>query len=149
MLISERSNAELFIKISAILVSIPLLLYYYYDELNWWNWIITLFFIWAFTEIILQLSVRQILEKIHDSPKNKRYYFRSGRSISEEKYDQTEKDKLDEQQNKKPVLFIATDQGQKKKFYYRFEDRTWVSTEKLDLETVKTEIKTYLKMKNI
>ena len=149
MLISERSNGELFIKISAILLSIPLLLYYYYDELNWWNWIISLFFIWAFTEIILQLTVKQILEKMHDSPKNKRYYFRSGRSVGDEKYDQAEKDEMDKLQNEEPVLFIATNNDQKEQFYYRFENRTWVSDEELDVDSVKKEIKSYLKMKNI
>ena len=108
-----------------------------------------LFFIWAFTEIILQLTVRQILEKMHDSPKNKRYYFRSGRSVGDEKYDQAEKDEMDKLQNEEPILFIATNNDQKEHFYYRFENRTWVSDEELDVDSVKKEIKSYLKMKNI
>ena len=35
------------------------------------------------------------------------------------------------------------------KYYYLFKNRTWISDEKLDLETVKTEIEAYHKMKNI
>ena len=45
--------------------------------------------------------------------------------------------------------FKNTDKEQKERFYYRFENRTWISEEKLDLETVKKEINSYLKMKNI
>tara|TARA_B100001094_G_C17907542_1_gene659590 strand:- start:136 stop:612 length:477 start_codon:yes stop_codon:yes gene_type:complete len=149
MLISEKSNSELLIKISAILLSIFILLYYYYDELNWWNWIISLFIIWAFTEIILQLTIRQIFEKMHDSPLKKKYYFRSGISVGLEKYSKNEKDEMDRLQKEMPLLFITTDKDQKEQFYYRFENRTWISEEKIDMETVKKEINSYLKMKNI
>lgn len=149
MLISEKSNSELFIKLSAILFSIFVLLYYYYDELNWWNWIISLFFLWAFTEIILQITIRQIFEKMHNSPQKKKYYFRSGVSIGLEKYNKNEKNEMDKLQKEKPVLFITTDKEQKERFYYRFENRTWISEEKLDLDIVKKEINSYLKMKNI
>ena len=86
---------------------------------------------------------------MHNSPQKKKYYFRSGVSIGLERYNKNEKDKMDKLQKEKPVLFITTDKEQKERFYYRFENRTWISEEKLDLETVKKEINSYLKMKNI
>jgi len=149
MLMAERSNAELLVKVSAILLSVILLLYYYFDELNWWNWIISLFFIWLFVEAILQLTVRNLLERMHNSSENKKYYFRSGVATGSERYNQAEKEKLDTLQHQEPVVFIAVDSNQKKCFYYRFKGRTWVSKEELDLISVKKEINSYLKMKNI
>ena len=152
MIISEKSHAELFrliFSISTAIASVFYSNYTYPDEITWWNWILVLIIVFAVVEFILQLTLQPLAEKMHDHREKKRYYFRSGIAICKERYNQSEKDELIEKQKEEPVLFIAKEKDKAEHYYYRFEDRTWVSTEKLDLETVKAEIKTYLKMKNI
>ena len=152
MIIAERSNGELFVKILSLLLMVVLTIYYYWiypEEFTWWSWIIALIIFYFIVEYILQRTLEPIMERYHKNPERKKYYFRSGIATCKERYNQSEKDELTEKQKEEPVLFIAKEKGKTEKYYYRFEDRTWVSTEKLDLETVKTEIEAYLKMKNI
>ena len=152
MIVSEKSNAELFRRIFTISIAIASVFYCNYaypDEITWWNWILVLIIVFAVVEFILQLTLQPLAEKMHNRPEMKKYYFRSGMATCKERYNQSEKDELTEKQKEEPVLFIAKEKDKAEQYYYRFENRTWVSTDKMDEKTVKSEIKTYLKMKNI
>ena len=151
MLIAERSNAELYITLLSILSGIGITGYdYYVNGTNVWYW-------WIFLPIasaavlqyILQITILPIAEKRQQNSEIKKYYFRSGVTKGSEKYNQHEKDQMDKLQNEEPILFRTIDGARNRRFYYRFENRTWVSDKKLDLDSVKNEIKAYLKMKNI
>jgi uncharacterized membrane protein len=152
MIIAERSNAELFGRVFSISMAVASVFYCNYaypDEITWWNWILILIIVFAVVEYILQMTLQPLAEKIHDRSEKKKYYFRSGMATCKERYNKSEKDELTEKQKEEPVLFIAKEKDKAEQYYYRFEDRTWVSTDEMDVKAVKTEIKTYLKMKNI
>ena len=152
MIIAERSNAELFGRVFSISMAVASVFYCNYaypDEITWWNWILILIIVFAVVEYILQLTLQPLSEKMHERPEKKKYYFRSGIATCKERYNQSEKDELTEKQKEEPVLFIAKEKDKTEQYYYRFENRTWVSTDEMDVKAVKTEIKTYLKMKNI
>ena len=80
MIVSEKSNAELFRRIFTISIAIASVFYCNYaypDEITWWNWILVLIIVFAVVEFILQLTLQPLAEKMHNRPEKKKYYFRS------------------------------------------------------------------------
>ena len=151
MIVSERSNAELYVTLVSIIFGLSLTVYDYYTNGTyvWYWWIVLPIGSAAIIQYILKFTILPIAEKRHQNPELEKYYFRSGISIGKERYNQTERDELMKKQNEEPVLFTIKENDNTEKYYYLFENRTWISDEKLDLETVKTEIEAYHKMKNI
>ena len=146
-IISDNNNSKSIVRLIAIILTIILTLYEYGSSDNdpWWWWIGYPLLIFAISEYVLQLILEPLIKKQHNSPKKKKYYFRSGISICKDRYNQLEKDTLVERQKDEPILFITKNGEENKKYYWRFKNRTWISKEEASVKEIKDAIKNYNK----
>lgn len=148
-IISDNSSSASIQEFLAVVSTISIILYSYLfhnsSEYRWWGWAIAMVILYLLSNDILRRTFTPLIEKLHQRPAKRKYYFRSGKAVCKQRYDQFERDELVTKQKEVPVSFVAFEERGAQKYYWRYKNRTWIAEKEASADEIEAAIKDYLK----
>jgi len=114
--------------------------YYFFD--GWFNF--TVWF-WSFGCLLVILAlVATSLNRWHEKPNKKKFYFRSGENAGKTSYSAIEVEDIVSKQKMEPQKMLECEGGV---VFWRYNDRSWIAKEEAEASKIKTAIEDFLRKK--
>ena len=122
------------------LLGLTAFVYHFFD--GWFNitvWCRSIIFL-----IVIWVLVAVSLNRRHENPNKKKFYFRSGENASKTFYSAIEIEEIDSKQKMEPQKLLECEGGV---VFWRYKKRSWIAKEEAGAGEIKTAIEDFLRKK--